>query len=163
MHLWFVSPLAQRLGTGNISELQSAQYFFASSLLILIQGHYNLWLGGRSGWLFHFELLALAAISLGGVLQAWKSNGGRQFVLKAVCLSVPAGVQVFVLSTAFGHLLYANAHHLFDYQTFRRPETAYEMVNYTAFVGFSIYFWYLIYRGMGIAALAEARAGENPT
>ncbi len=161
MHLWYVRPLAKRLGAGEISELQSAQYFLALILLILVREHYNLWFGGRSGWLFHSELLALVAIALGGVMQAWKANGGRQFLPRAVCLAVPAGIQVFVLTIALDHLLYANAHHLFDQQAFSRPQTAYAMVSYATFFGFNLYFWFLIYRGMTIAALVEDRARKR--
>jgi hypothetical protein len=81
MHFWYVNPLARKLGKGLVTESQGALYFLASTILILLQEHYSLWFGPRSGWLFHFELVALVLIALVGVSQAWKANGGRQFVL----------------------------------------------------------------------------------
>jgi hypothetical protein len=162
MHFWKIQPLANKLASGPFSERDGMRYFLASTLLILAQLQYALWWGPRSGWLFHIELLALAGIAWVGISQIWGVNGGRSFVLRAVCLSVPAGVRVFVLSFAFGTLLQHNAATLFDYQTFRNPALAYELVSYAGFIGFSIYFWYLLYSGMAYIARLENHSAAQP-
>ena len=77
-------------------------------------------------------------------------------MFRAICLSVPAGVQVFVLSLAFGLMLDLLAVSLFDRTIFRDPARAYSIFSYAAFIGFSIYFWRLLYTGMAIAARTEA-------
>ena len=155
MHLWLIQPLVHDLAADKVSERQGMHYYLASTLLILAQLQYSLWWGPRSGWLFHFELFALILIACIGTLQCWRANKGDQFVLRAVCLSVPAGIRVFVLSLTFGLLLQYNAEHLFDYQSFRDPERAYNLVSYMGFIGFSAYFWYLLYQGL--AAIARAK------
>ena len=156
MHFWLTTPLAMQLANGRVSERQGMLYFLVSTLLILVQTHYALWWGPRSGWLFHFELLALTVIAVVGCFQCWRVNGGREFVFRAICLSVPAGVQVFVLSLAFGLMLDLLAVSLFDRTIFRDPARAYSIFSYAAFIGFSIYFWRLLYTGMAIAARTEA-------
>lgn len=130
-------------------------YYLASSLIFLAQTQYSLWWGPRSGWLFHFELVVLVMITCVGILQCWKVHKGDQFLLKMICLSVPAGVRVFVLSVALGLLLQFNAQTLFDYQTFRSPERAYDLVSYALFVGFAVYFWYLLWQSIAKIAKAE--------
>lgn len=156
MHLWLASPLAKDLSAGRVSERQGMFYYLASTLLILAQTQYSLWWGPRSGWLFYFEFVALAVIAWVGCIQCWRVSGGKQFVFRALCLSVPAGVQVFALSLALGLVLQFNAASLFDPVTFSDPARAYDLVSYASFTGLSIYFWYVIYRGLAIAAKAEA-------
>ena len=140
--------MAADLALGKVTERQGMHYFLASTLIVLAQTQYALWWGPRSGWLFAFEFFILAVAACVGCWMAWKANNGREFVLRVICLSVPSGLQVFVLSLVFGFVLDQNATHLFDPQTFRDPGYAYELVSYAGFVGFTLYFWLLIYRGM---------------
>jgi hypothetical protein len=156
MHLWLIQPLVHNLAAGRVSERQGMQYYLASTLLVLAQMQYSLWWGPRSGWMFHFELIALVLTTCVGISRCWKANNGTAFVFRAVCLSVPAGVRVTVLSITFGLLLHFNAESLFDYQSFRSPERAYDLVSYAGFVGFAVYFWYLLQQGM--AAISKAQA-----
>ena len=155
MHLWLASPLAKDLSAGRVSERQVMFYYLASTLIILVQTQYSLWWGPRSGWLFYFEFIALTVIACVGCIQCWRVSGGKNFVFRALCLSVPAGAQVFVLSAAFGLVLQFNAHSLFDPVTFSNPEQAYDLVSYAGFVSFAVYFWYILYKGLAIAARSE--------
>lgn len=159
MHFWLASPLAKKLSTGQVSERQGMHYYLASSLLALIQMQYSLWWGPRSGWLFYFEFLVLAVITCVGVVQCWKVNGGKEFVFRVICLSLPAGVQVFVLSLVFGLALQFNAESLFDPVSFRDPGRAYDLVSYAGFIGLAIYFWYVIYKNL--AKISEAEAADT--
>ena len=159
MHFWLVRPLARKLAAGQVSEREGMHYFLASTLIILTQTQLALWWGPRSGWLFYFEFLALAVIACIGCVQCWKVSGGKQFVFRALCLSVPAGIQVFVMSLAFGLVLHFNAEALFDPYTFRDPARAYDLVSYVGFFAFSIYFWYALFKGL---AVADAEAAHVP-
>lgn len=161
MHFWLASPLAKELSEGRVSERQGMHYFLASTLLILIQTQYSLWWGPRSGWLFYFEFLALAVIACVGCIQCWKVSGGKEFVFRAICLSVPAGVQVFVLSLVLGLTLQFNANSLFDPATFGNPARAYDLVSYALFIGFAIYFWYVIYQSFAKMAAIEATRSSS--
>jgi len=159
MYFWLTRSLARDLALEKVSERDGMQYYLASTLIVLAQTQYSLWWGPRSGWLFHFELAALVIITCIGVHECWKANGPDRFLLRIVCLSVPAGVRVFVLSLAFGLLLQFNAQRLFDYQTFRSPERAYDLVSYAGFLGFAIYFWWLLRVRLG--QIARAAAGST--
>lgn len=156
MHLWLIRPLVDDFVAGRISERQGMRYFLASTLLILFQTKYALWWRPRSGWLFYFELAALALISCIGTLECWKVHQGNDFVLKVLCLSVPAGIRVFILSLAFGLLLNFYADSLFDHHTFRNPDLAYDFVSYVSFIGFTLYYWRLLYQG--IATISKAKS-----
>ena len=150
MHFWNIQALAQELGQNQVSEKTGMYYFLASALLILFTTYYSLWWGVVRDWLFYFELLVLAVITIFGCLKAFESNGasdGRAFVQRAVCLSVPAGVRVNVLSLIFGLSLYFTADQIFSVTSFADPVRAYTIVSYAGFVGFNIYFWWLLIRG----------------
>jgi hypothetical protein len=159
MHFWSLRPLAKELAQGKIDDRLGMAYFLASTLIVLVQAQYALWWGPRSGWLFFFEFLVLAAAACVGCLACWKANNGRDFVLRAICFSVPAGLRVFALGLAFGLLLRHYTLALFDHQTFSDPARAFELVSYAWFVGFTIYFWVLIHRGMQEASRFERAAG----
>ncbi len=157
-----MQPLARELASGKVSDREGMHYFLASTLLVLVQVQYALWWGPRSGWLFHFEYVVLAILAWAGCYYCWKANNGREFVLRAICLSVPAGVRVFLLSLVVGLTLSFNAAHIFDYLTFRDPNRAYQLFSYAAFVGFSIYYWVLLYRGMAaVRILQESSDGSE--
>ncbi len=87
---------------------------------------------------------------------------GKEFVFRVICLSVPAGVQVFVLSLVLGLTLQYNANSLFDPVTFRNPGQAYDLVSYALFFGFAIYFWYVIYKSLAkISAIEASRSPQG--
>ena len=160
MFLWRINPLAKELAAEQISEQQGMAYFLASTLLILVQTQYAMWWGARSGWLFFVEFLILALIAIVGCICCWKANGsdnGTNFVLRAICLSVPAGIRVFVFSLFFGQLLYNTAEQIFDPTSFANPVWAYEVASYAGFIGFSIYFWYLLYQGLSLVSKYPAQ------
>ncbi len=150
MHLWNITVLAKELGQGLISEKTSMYYFLVSSLLILFVTYYSLWWGAIRDWLFYFELIILSVITVFGCLMAFESNSsdeGRDFVKRAICLSVPIGMRVNVLSVIFGLALYITSGHIFTATSFGDPIRAYTLVSYAGFVGFNIYFWWLLVNG----------------
>jgi hypothetical protein len=150
MYLWNISKLAKDLANGKVTEKSGMHYFLASTLLILFQTYYALWWGVERSWLFYFELVVLSVIAIYGCVEAFKVNGGNagsNFVLKAICLSVPAGVRVGIFSIIFGELLNSNAQSIFSLSTFANPLQAFTIVSYAGFIGFSILYWWLLYNG----------------
>ncbi len=151
MYFWNIRQLAQELANNRISERKGMHYFLASTLLVLLATYYSLWWGVARTWLFYFELVVLIVIAVFGTLRAFAANGGdsgKSFVLRAICLSVPAGIRVNVLSIGFGLVLYFNAEQIFYSLSFGDPNRAFGIVTYAGFVGFSIYYWWLLVRGM---------------
>ncbi|MDH5613313.1 MAG: hypothetical protein OEY66_12755 [Gammaproteobacteria bacterium] len=150
MYYWNINTLAKELGDGRISEKTSMLYYLASSLLILFSTYYSLWWGVVRDWLFYFELFVLSIITIVGCIKAFESNGGNEgkaFVLRAVCLSVPIGIRVTILSILFGLGMYFMSANLFTRTTFADPQRAYSIISYVGFVGFNIYFWWLLVYG----------------
>ena len=151
MNLWKIRPLAKQLSANQVSEILGMRYFSASSLPVLFATYYSLWWGVLRDWLFYFEFVVLSVITVFGCYKAFEANGGREgdsFVLKAVCLSVPIGIRVNVISIAFGLSLYFSFGNIISFTSFGDPYGAYTIMGYTGFVGFSIYFWWLLVEGI---------------
>ncbi|MFI0376533.1 MAG: hypothetical protein ACH253_10220 [Candidatus Thiodiazotropha sp.] len=150
MRILNITALAKDLANDEISEKKGMHYFLASSLLILFVTYYSMWWGVVRDWIFYFELVIVAVITVFGCLNAFEANGGnegRDFVKRAVCLSVPAGVRVNVVSVLFGLGLYLSAGQIFTSISFGDPSRAYMLISYAGFVGFNIYFWWLLVNG----------------
>ena len=137
------------------------KYFLVSSLLILFATYYSLWWGVVRDRLFFSELIVLTLITIIGCVKAFEANGandGVAFAEQAICLSVPAGVRVNVFSLIFGLGLYFSSESIFSAASFADPLRAYTLVTYIGFVGFSIYFWWLLVYGFRMV-----RQNENAT
>lgn len=107
--------------------------------------------GGVWSWHTYFEITVLCLITVVGCYKAFEANGGHEgklFVLKVICLSVPAGVRFSLFSILAGLVLYFSAENLFSYPTFSDPVRAYTIISYVNFVGFSIYYWWLLVSGV---------------
>lgn len=150
MHFWNITALAKRLGNNQISEIQGMYYFLASNLIILFATYYALWWGVSRNWLLYFEIFVLSVIAIFGCFKAFEANGGNEgqlFVLRAICLSVPIGIRVNVYSITFGLALYQSYGRLISFESFGDPERAFSLIGYTGFIGFSVYFWWLLVAG----------------
>jgi hypothetical protein len=89
-------------------------------------------------------------ITIFGYLEIFKansSNEGRNFVKRAICLSVPVGIRVNVLVILLGLFLNLTATHIFTRTLFIDPLRAATLVFYAVFVGFNIYYWWLLVQG----------------
>ena len=160
MNFWLTRPLVRKLAANQVNDQLGMQYFLASTLLVLTQTQLSLWWGARTDWLFYFEFFALAAIAYFGCISCWKANNGRDFALRAICLSVPAGIRVFVIGLIFGLFMRFNAESIFDYQTFSNPGRAYDIVSYAFFIGINIYFWVVLHQGM--SQITTSQSSSEP-
>ena len=153
MNLWNIQVLAKKLANNQISEKDGMAYYLTSSLLLLFATYYALWWGVTRDWLFYSELVILSVITIYGCIRAFEINGGENgtnFIQRAIVLSVPVGIRVNILAIGFGLLLYFSAEHIFTYESFGNPMRAYTLVGYVGFVGFSVYFWWLLISGFKI-------------
>ena len=158
MYFWKITPLAKQLSKNQIPEDSGMHYLLASFLLVLFVTYYSLWWGVIRDWLFYLELVVLTIITVIGCLKAFEANGGKQgnsFVLRAICLSVPAGVRVNIFSLLFGLTLLFTEESIFSSINFADPQRAYTIISYTGFVGFNIYFWWLLIFGFNRIKMFE--------
>ena len=164
IYLWNAKELAKELGQDRISEKICMHYFLASCLLVLIVTYYSLFWDQIRNWLFYSEVIIVSVITIFGCLEIFKansSNEGRDFVKRAICLSVPVGVRVNVLSGIFGLFLNLTATHIFTATLFGDPLRAATLVFYAALVGFNIYYWWLLVQGFKQVQKYEKNPGIN--
>ena len=150
MHLWNIKVLAKDLGQDLISEKMGMHYYLVAALVLLFDLYFGLWWGVVRDWLFYFEAIILIVITVFGCLEAFNSNGsneGRDFVKRVVCLSVPVGIRVTVLFIILGLFLEFTGEYIFTAASFGDPLRAYTLISYTGFVGFNIYYWWLLVKG----------------
>lgn len=150
MHFWNIKDLSKELARDLVSESMGMKYLLAFTLLGLFSTYLSLWMGAVRNWLFYFELVVLSVIAIFGCLQAFAANGGnvgRSFVLRAICISVPASIRVSLFSVVFALITYFTFDHVFTGENFGDPLRAYTLISYSVFVGLSIYFWALIVSG----------------
>lgn len=158
MHLWSITALARELEHGRVTEKQGMYYFLASSLLVLFGMYYSLWWGVVRDGLFYLQLVTVLLITIFGCIKAFEANAGndgRDFVIRAICLSVPVGVRVTVFFVLFGVPLYLYAGDVFTPMAFADPVRAFNLVSYLGVVGFNIYYWWLLVNGIEKAAGSE--------
>jgi hypothetical protein len=158
MYLWNIKSLAKQLSMNDMTEKNSMHYLLASFLLILFATYYSLWWGVVRDWLFYLELIVLTVITVIGCYKAFEANGansGVSFVMRAICLSVPAGVRVNLFSLLFGLIIYYTGGNIFSSINFADPIRAFTIVSYIGFVGFNIYFWWLLIHGFNNIRIYE--------
>jgi len=150
MYFWNIRALANELGKNKVSEKTGMHYFLVSTLLVLFATYYAMWWGAERSWQFYFEFIVLGVITVFGCLKSFEANGGEEghsFVQRGICLSVPAGIRVNIFGIVFGLLMYFNADDIFPPTLFSDPYRTYLIVGYAGFVGFNVYFWWLLIKG----------------
>lgn len=151
MYFWKIRPLAKQLAMNRISEKTGMHYLLASFLIILFSTYYSLWWGVVRDWVFYSELVVLSVINIVGCVKAFDANGGsegRSFVLRAICLSVPASVRVNLYSITLGVVVLFTSEYIFTNVNFADPLRAFTIITYAGFVGFNLYFWWLLVYGL---------------
>ena len=151
MYLWKIKSLAKELSLSQVSEITGMRYFLTSVLLTLSTNYYALWFGVIRDWLFFLEVAALFIITIIGCISAFEANGGnkgREFILRAVCLTVPISIRIIVFSAIFSLIMYFGGEAVFSSTAFADPLQAYSYIRYLSYVGFNIYFWWLLIHGL---------------
>ena len=145
LHFWRTERLVQDLAANRVSERTGAQYMMLSAVLYVQANYSALWFGAYRDWVFFLELLVVLVVSLVGVNECYKANGGSegtQFVSRYCSLAVPIGVKIAVLGVVLGHGFYLASPYLLGGGAFRDPALIYRYVSLLMPVAFtSIYFW----------------------
>lgn len=149
IHFWDTKKVASDLALDQITERDGFAYFVANSVLWTIAFYYGVLFGARLDWLFLYELIVVLAITVFGLFRCFEANGssgGRQFVLRATCLSFPIGVKINLLSSILGWASYFYFPSIVDGVTFRDPTRVYYLITFFWAATFAaLFYWRLWY------------------
>lgn len=161
MHFWRTDRLVEDLAANRVSEQAGAQYMMLAAVLYVQSTYFALWFGAYRDWVFFLELAAVLIVSLVGVNECFKANGGsqgQQFLARYSAVAVPVGVKIAVLGFIVGQGFYYASPYLLGHGTFRSPELVYRYVSLLMPVVFtSLYFWRISYHLGRVRKLSSAR------
>ena len=142
--MWNIKTLAKKLGQDHISEKMGMYYFLVSTLLITFCTYLYSWVGVTHDWMFYFEVIILFVITVFGCVIAFESssgNAGKDFIKRGICLSVPIGLQIALLSVISVLLLYLTKDYIITASLFGgNPQRTFTIIRYTEIVGLNVYF-----------------------
>ena len=149
IHWWRTDKLVEDLALDNVSEGQSLRYAMISTVLVTASLYYTLWYGGVRGWSLVIEFAAVCLISLIGLNECFKANGGQSgayFLKRLCCLGVPVGLKIFIVSVVVGQAMYFGFPRIFTTTSFRDPHFAYHFAT-SLLVGLYMvcYYWPIAY------------------
>jgi hypothetical protein len=167
IHWWHTDKLAKELAEGGVSEDQSLKYALISAVLYCEGTYYATWFGGYRSWVLLWEILVVVAISLIGVHECFKANGGAtgsHFLKRFFCLGVPVGLKVAIASTLLGQAVYFGFYRVVTQVNFRDPYFVYQLFSlFTAGAFTVLYYWRIAFHLSRVAKLERSNNGVQPT
>lgn len=144
-HWWNTDKLVQRLADESVSEDESLRYALINAVLYTQAVYYAAWGGGYRGWLLLYEFLAVTIISLVGLAECYKANGGAQgaqFLKRFSVISAPIGIKVSLAAIALGQVGYWGFSYIVTPSTFRNPAFVWELYSFVFAAAFMfIFYW----------------------
>lgn len=148
MHIFNTRKLVVQLAQEKIRGKDAFHYLLANILLWTSFLYYGYIFGEPFSWLFILKLIIVLLISIFGLTKAFEANGGDQghdFVLRAICLSVPVGIKVGCLSIMFSWGTYLLFPVIIDPATFRDPGRIYGLLMFIWAPSFTgLFYWRLV-------------------
>ena len=162
IHWWRTHRLVEDLAHDAVTEQQSLWYAIISTVTATLTLYYAYWFGAERGWLLFMELGVVCVISIIGLHECFKSNGGidgSDFLKRLFCLGTPVGLKLAIASTLVGQVIYFGLPRLAAGGLFRDPHFVYELVSFSIAGAFAMtYYWRIAYH---LARLARAER-SNP-
>lgn len=163
IHWWNTDKLVRRLASGGVSEAESLRYAMINAALFTQATYYAGWGGGYRGWLLLYEFIAVTVISLVGLSECYKANGGPQgadFLKRLSVVSVPIGIKIAVAAVLLGQLGYWGFGYVVTPSSFRNPAFVYELYSFAFACTFTFIFYWRI--TIHLAALATIQRSSQP-
>jgi hypothetical protein len=163
-HFWHTDRLAKELAANSMSERSACQYTMLGTVIYTLTTYTSLWFGAMRDWDFFFELVFVLVVSLVGVRECYKANGGSegtQFITRSSVLSVPIGLKLALAGTALGQGLYFAAPYFFGSSVLRDPELVYRYISFLVPVAFTfIFYWRIAHHLRYVKATAVSEASS---
>ena len=145
IHWWDTDKAVEELAEGNVSEQDALYYAMIGALMYTQASYYCTWFGGSQSWLLIYECIVVAIISVVGVNECFKANGGAQgadFLKRLSIISVPVGIKVGVAGIFVGQAAYFGFPYIVTTENFRDPGRAYHLFGFVQGTAFMfIFYW----------------------
>ena len=162
VYFWRTDRLAQDLAANRVSEQSAAHYMMIAGALYVQSNYSALWFGAYRDCALFFEAFTVLVITLVGVNECYKANGGSegtQFISRFCALAVPIGVKLAVFGVILGQGFYYASPHILGNGAFRDPELVYRYISFLIPVAFTfIYYWRIAHHMSVIRTCTSARA-----
>jgi hypothetical protein len=155
---WHTHKLADELAKNGVSEQQSLWYAVISTILVVEATYYATWFGGYRTWLLLVEFIAVCVITLVGLQECFKANGGSNgshFLKRFICLGVPIGLKLAITGTAIGQIVYFAFPFIVTHESFRNPYFVYQLFSFFIVGVFAVIYYWRIAHHMERIAYAE--------
>ena len=162
-HYWRTDLLVEDLARNQLPESSAVKYMFLSAVLYTQAIYVALWFGAYRDWAFFFEVALVLTVSLVGVHECFKANGGNegtQFITRLGALAAPIGLKFAIVSVVIGQGFYYASPFLLGGGTFRDPEAIYRYVSFLMPVAFTFFYYWRIAHHLKVLrskSVAEAR------
>ena len=154
--------MARDLRNNAVTDREGAGYMMLSAFLYTQANYSALWFGGYRDWAFLFEALMVLLISVIGVHECFKANGGDMgvsFLMRFCALAVPIGVKIAVVGMALGQAVYYGFPYVVGHGTFRDAAFVYRVISFTMALTFTfVYYWRIAYH---LAAIRRTLGGAE--
>jgi len=160
IHWWDTNTLAEELRRGEITEQQSLLYAIFSAVIATAGLYYAYWFGGDRGWPLFLEFAAVCAISVIGLYECFKANGGNagsHFLSRLWCLGVPLGLKLAIAGVMLGQAISFIAPRLTLGLLFRDPYFVYQLLSlFVAGAMTVVYYWRMAFHLARVARTADS-------
>lgn len=105
MYFWKTGSLVEDLKSNKVTERNFKNYYLASSLLMMISYYLAMTVPPENMTMILIEAVGSIGITVFGIDFVFKCNGGdsgSNFINKALCLSFPLMIKVFVAGFFIG-------------------------------------------------------------
>jgi len=150
--------LVTELAHDQVSEEQSLRYAMISAVLATFTLYYGYWTGAERGWLLLMECVAVTVISLIGLTECFKKNGGSNgshFLKRLYCLGVPVGVKVLLAALVIDQLFVITIPRIVTTTSFRDPFFVYQLATFVLMGTLTVCFYWRIAHHMRRVAHPE--------
>jgi hypothetical protein len=158
IHWWRTDILVGELALDQVSEDQSLRYAMISAVLATSTLYYAYWVGAERGWLLLMEGAAVCVISLIGLSECFKANGGSNeshFLKRLYCLGVPIGVKVSLASLVVAQVFAFGIPRIVTTTSFRDPFFVYQLATFFVMGILTVCFYWRIAHHMARVAKPE--------
>lgn len=145
-HFFRPYALADDIAHNKFTRLHEFAYLLLYLLMQNIVYRYGVWVGSPIDSIWYSEAVLEMGILLIGLYCCWRANGGpsgRDFILRLICLAVPAGIIVNIVGFSGGYILRALSHSIYEIVPLNDYVTYY-VTLFTFFVVLNVLFWVII-------------------
>ena len=145
-------------------ERDALNYMLISAVQYQAAFYLAAWYGNWRGWQLLAELVIVLVMSIIGVRECFKANGGlagRHFILRYCALGVPIGLKLAIASVLLGLVLNYGGDAVINATTFRNPILVHQYLAFVLALLFTfLYYWRVAFHLEKLRSLEEGMPGH---